>query len=117
MSIIAHMLGAALLVNSVPHLVHGVSGSPFQTPFASPPGIGLSQPSTNVLWGGFNFAAGCGLLWGVGEFQFGANPGTALVFITGLAFGVALGRRAQTNRARQRALAAEAALDAPSSPA
>ena len=29
--------------NTIPHLVNGISGSPFQSPFASPPGEGLSS--------------------------------------------------------------------------
>ena len=29
-----------LLANGVPHFVQGISGHPFQTPFASPPGVG-----------------------------------------------------------------------------
>ena len=105
MSIVAHMFAAFFLVNSVPHFVHGMSGEMFPSPFGSPPGIGLSAPWINVLWGGFNFAVGCGLLWGVGEFRFGANIDTALVFATGLAIGVLIGQRVQRNRARQKALA------------
>ncbi|MCB9751176.1 MAG: hypothetical protein H6713_14460 [Myxococcales bacterium] len=91
MELIAHMLGAALLVNSVPHTVQGVSGKPFQTPFASPPGIGLSPPSTNALWGGANAIAGILLLFGVGELEVGLDLHTTLVLGAGLlaAFGLA----------------------------
>ncbi len=38
------------LMNSVPHLVAGISGSPFQTPFASPPGEGLSSMQNKSTW-------------------------------------------------------------------
>ena len=38
------------LANAVPHFVNGISGDPFPTPFADPPGEGLSSPLTNVLW-------------------------------------------------------------------
>jgi hypothetical protein len=55
-------LGGAFLVNSVPHFVHGVSGAPFQSPFAKPPGVGESSPVVNVLWGFVNFVAGVLLL-------------------------------------------------------
>jgi hypothetical protein len=44
----------AFLVNSIPHFVHGISGDSFPTPFADPPGKGLSSPLLNVLWGLFN---------------------------------------------------------------
>ena len=59
-----HLLCGALLVNGIPHLVHGLSGEPFQSPFAKPSGVGLSSPIVNVLWGFFNlFAAIALLLW------------------------------------------------------
>jgi hypothetical protein len=44
-------LGAAFATNAVPHFVSGVSGRAFQSPFADPPGIGLSSARANVLWG------------------------------------------------------------------
>jgi hypothetical protein len=55
-------LGGALLANGVPHFVQGISGSPFQSPFAKPPGIGESSPLSNVLWGFGNLVAGAVLL-------------------------------------------------------
>src|ERR1700689_5942189 len=51
-----------LLANGVPHFVQGVSGHRFQTPFASPPGIGESSPLVNVLWGSLNLVVGFALL-------------------------------------------------------
>jgi len=51
-----------LLANGVPHFVQGISGAPFQTPFASPPGVGESSAVVNVLWGFFNLAVGFALL-------------------------------------------------------
>ena len=45
-----------LFVNAVPHYVRGVSGDRFPTPFAKPPGKGLSSPVVNVLWALFNLA-------------------------------------------------------------
>ncbi len=42
------------LANAVPHFVNGVSCNPFPSPFADPPGKGLSAPIVNVLWGLFN---------------------------------------------------------------
>ncbi len=51
------------LANGVPHFVQGVSGHWFQTPFASPPGVGESSPVINVLWGFLNLAVGFALLF------------------------------------------------------
>jgi hypothetical protein len=51
------------LANGVPHFVQGISGHWFQTPFASPPGVGESSPVVNVLWGFLNFVIGFLLLW------------------------------------------------------
>ena len=42
------------LANGVPHFVQGISGHWFQSPFASPPGVGESSPVVNVLWGFLN---------------------------------------------------------------
>ncbi len=47
---LAYLFGGAFLANALPHLVNGISGSPFQRPFASPPGAGLSSSTVNVLW-------------------------------------------------------------------
>jgi len=57
---VAYFFGGAFLANAVPHLVNGISGRPFQSPFASPPGQGLSSSTVNVLWGLFNLAVGYG---------------------------------------------------------
>ncbi|HZZ18747.1 MAG TPA: hypothetical protein VFE25_05235 [Opitutaceae bacterium] len=52
--IIANFFTGALLCNSIPHLAAGLRGEAFPTPFAKPPGRGLSSPVVNVLWGLFN---------------------------------------------------------------
>jgi hypothetical protein len=46
------------LANVVPHLIHGVSGEVFPTPFAHPPGKGMSSPTVNVLWALLNLVIG-----------------------------------------------------------
>ncbi len=61
--------GGATLGNALPHLLSGVMGRPFQTPFANPPGEGLSSSTVNVLWGCANLAAAYGLLCHVGAFD------------------------------------------------
>ena len=42
------------LTNALPHFVQGISGNKFPTPFAKPPGRGLSPAVVNVLWGVLN---------------------------------------------------------------
>jgi hypothetical protein len=55
---VALFFGGAFLANTVPHYTQGISGHSFPTPFASPPGQGLSPPVVNVLWGSFNLVIG-----------------------------------------------------------
>jgi len=66
-----YFLGGIFLTNAVPHFVNGVSGRPFQSPFANPPGRGLSSSTANVIWGSINAVAGYALLCLTGgEFSF-----------------------------------------------
>ena len=46
------------LMNLVPHFLMGITGHWFPTPFAEPPGEGLSNPVTNVLWASINLVLG-----------------------------------------------------------
>ncbi|GAB4021463.1 hypothetical protein EXU85_19260 [Spirosoma sp. KCTC 42546] len=59
---VAAFFAGAFLANVVPHYVNGVSGDPFPSPFANPPGKGLSSPMINVLWACFNLFIGYILL-------------------------------------------------------
>lgn len=61
--------GGFFLANAIPHIVNGISGRAFQSPFASPPGKGLSSSFSNVIWGHFNLAVGWYLLAKVGAFN------------------------------------------------
>ncbi len=63
---IACFFAGAFLANVVPHFVHGVSGDSFPSPFATPPGKGLSSPTVNVVWGLVNLVIGY-LLFRVGK--------------------------------------------------
>jgi hypothetical protein len=65
----SYFFGGIFLANFVPHFVSGMMGRPFQTPFAKPPGEGLSSSTVNVLWGFFNAAAGYLLVVRVGNFD------------------------------------------------
>lgn len=66
---VSYFFGGAFLANALPHLINGISGSPFQSPFAKPPGEGLSSSTVNVLWGFFNLAIAYLLLCRVGSFS------------------------------------------------
>lgn len=52
--LIANFFTGAFVCNSIPHIVCGLRGEPFPTPFGNPPGRGLSSPIVNFLWGFFN---------------------------------------------------------------
>src|SRR5579863_8172706 len=66
---VAYFFSGAFLVNAVPHFVSGVSGRSFPSPFASPPGKGLSSPMVNVFWGALNAVVRYFLVSHVGEFH------------------------------------------------
>jgi len=66
---VAYFFGGALVANTIPHLLAGVSGRPLQSPFASPPFKGLSSPRVNVAWGLLNLAIAYLLLVRVGDFD------------------------------------------------
>lgn len=66
---VSYFFGGAFLANAIPHFVSGLMGRAFQSPFAKPPGEGLSSSTVNVLWGAFNVVVGYLLVWQVGEFD------------------------------------------------
>lgn len=66
---LAYFFGGAFLANAVPHYVSGVAGRPFQSPFAKPPGKGLSSSTVNVLWGFANLVVAYCLILRVGQFD------------------------------------------------
>jgi hypothetical protein len=74
--VVSYFFGGIFLFNAVPHLVSGQMGRPFQSPFARPPGRGLSSSLVNVLWGAFNLAVAYWLLCRVGTFDV-RNPAHA----------------------------------------
>jgi hypothetical protein len=72
------LLSGMFLANGVPHFVQGVSGEPFQSPFAKPPGVGESSPLSNALWGFANLVAGILLL----HFFWPRGPAAAAGWVT-----------------------------------
>ena len=79
--LVAYAFGGLFVTNAAPHLTSGLTGRPFPTPFAKPPGRGLSPPTVNVLWGVINLAIGWGLLCRVGTFDIRSGPDAAALGI------------------------------------
>jgi hypothetical protein len=65
----SYFFGGIFLGNAIPHFVSGTMGRAFQSPFARPPGKGLSSALVNVGWGAFNIIAGYVLVLRVGTFD------------------------------------------------
>lgn len=72
--LLSYVFGGAFLANAVPHLAAGMMGRPFQSPFAKPPGQGLSSSTVNVLWGFLNLVVGYLLVCRVGDFDLKDAP-------------------------------------------
>jgi hypothetical protein len=82
---LAWFFGGAFFTNAVPHFVSGMLGRPFQSPFAKPPGEGLSSSTVNVIWGFANLMAGYVLVCRVGDFDLRSTDD-----VVALALGVLL---------------------------
>ncbi len=82
-SYLACFFAGLFLANVVPHFVHGISGDRFPTPFAHPPGKGLSSPTVNVVWALFNLVVGY-VLFRAGKVSSG-NDAALLIFFAGVA--------------------------------
>ena len=77
---LAGFFAGDFLTNAIPHLVNGISGNAFPSPFADPPGKGLSSPLTNVLWALFNVLAGY-MLFRVSKLNSKRKLGLLLFFV------------------------------------
>jgi hypothetical protein len=82
-SYVACFFAGMFLANAVPHFVHGISGDGFPTPFAKPPGKGLSSAPVNVIWALVNLVIGY-VLFRAGHVGSGAWPAVG-VFFAGIA--------------------------------
>lgn len=87
---IAYFIAGLFLANGMPHFVNGISGRKFQSPFASPPGVGESSPLVNVIWGTINFLIGYALVFGGGDFTIGFTIDALMVALGFLAVSIGL---------------------------
>lgn len=88
LSAIWWFFSGAFATNAIPHLMNGLSGNRFPTPFAKPHGKGLSSPLLNVLWAFFNIAILGTILFFNGR---SFSPANALCMFAGaLALGLRL---------------------------
>jgi hypothetical protein len=67
--LVSYFFGGMFAANAIPHAVSGLMGRAFQTPFAKPPGEGLSSSTINVVWGFFNAVIAYLLIVRVGAFD------------------------------------------------
>src|SRR5471032_2801270 len=89
----SYFFGAAFFTNAIPHFVSGVMGRPFQSPFARPPGQGLSSSTVNMLWGYLNLVISYFLICRVGSFDLHSTAHIGAVGLGVLLMGTYLARR------------------------
>ncbi len=102
MNDILQFLAGAFLCNCIPHLVCGLQGSPFPTPFAKPRGIGDSPPLINFLWGFFNLLVAIAMLLAA-PVVVGFNAGFAVLITGAIVLGVFLSLHFGAVKARRHA--------------
>jgi hypothetical protein len=89
------VIGGALLCNALPHLISGLRGEAFFTPWAKPRGIGKPPALENFLWGTANLLIAVYLLTRTGS----QNVPHGLVavavgfLIAGVGLSITFGRR------------------------
>ena len=89
---VSWFFGGAFLANVIPHFVSGVMGRAFQSPFAKPPGEGLSSSTVNVLWGFLNLVAGYVLVCRVGDFDLRSTVDVAVLGLGALLLALVMAR-------------------------
>lgn len=90
---LSYLFGGAFLANAVPHFVSGMMGRPFQSPFAKPPGEGLSSSTVNALWGFANLVIAYLLIAHIGNFDLRATEQVIAVGAGVLVMAVMSARR------------------------
>ena len=91
--LVSYYFGGAFLSNAVPHVVSGVMGRSFQSPFARPPGQGLSSSTVNVAWGTFNLVVAYVLIERVGDFDLRSTANAGALGLGALAIGLVSARQ------------------------
>src|ERR1700686_486103 len=89
---VSYFFGGDFLINALPPLVSGIMGRPFQSPFAKPPGQGLSSSTVNVLWGFLNVVVGYVLIFRVGNFDLRSTEHVVAAGLGALLTGMMLAR-------------------------
>jgi hypothetical protein len=90
--LVSYFFGGIFVANAVPHFVSGIMGRPFQSPFAKPPGDGLSSSTVNVLWGFLNAVAGYFLVVRVGNFDLRSISDVLVLAVGALLISVLMAR-------------------------
>jgi hypothetical protein len=90
---VARFFAGAFLANAVPHVVSGMQGRRFPSPFASPPGKGESSSAINVIWGTANAGVAYLLLYRVGNFTVRSGREVLVVGLGGFLLALMLARR------------------------
>ena len=90
---LAWFFGGAFLLNALPHIVAGAMGRPFQSPFAKPPGEGLSSSTVNVVWGFANLVVAYLLICRVGAFDLRSTADAAALGLGMLVLALVMARR------------------------
>ena len=85
---VALFFGGMFLFNALPHLAAGAMGRPFQSPFATPRGEGLSSSTVNVLWGFFNLVVAWWLLVRAGNLDLREGNSVLVAGVGGLAISL-----------------------------
>src|SRR5580692_11114152 len=88
LNFISYFFGGVFLSNAIPHAVDGLMGRPFQSPFAKPPGQGLSPSTVNLVWGFFNLAVAYVLICRVGDFSLRSTAHAATLGLGFLLIGL-----------------------------
>src|SRR5580658_2812091 len=88
-ALVADFFAGAFLCNAIPHLVSGLLGEPFPSPFARPAGRGLSSPVVNFLWGFLNLVIALALL-SIAHIAIGLNTPLILFLLGFLLLGLML---------------------------
>jgi hypothetical protein len=89
---LAYFFGGVFLTNAIPHFVSGVMGRPFQSPFATPRGEGLSSSTVNVIWGFANLVVAYFLICHVGDFDLNSLGDAAALGLGMLLFSIVTAR-------------------------